>query len=169
MKDLPGKVAVAAGGASGIGRALVGRFGHEGMEGMKVLPADVRAEPLDEATRALACEGIEVIGAVHVSSEPKLFIMHFGGATTTGRRELAQRYQIGVSNMLWGNDFSHHGERGHTRANGCDTRSGISPSRKPGRSWALRRPRCTTSAWARWLCCPSASAQPLRIWAKTTR
>jgi hypothetical protein len=31
----------------------------------------------------------------------------FIGATTTERRELARRYEIGVSNMLWGNDFPH--------------------------------------------------------------
>ncbi|HMC40358.1 MAG TPA: amidohydrolase, partial [Acidimicrobiales bacterium] len=31
----------------------------------------------------------------------------FIGATTTERRELARRYEIGVSNLLWGNDFPH--------------------------------------------------------------
>lgn len=31
----------------------------------------------------------------------------FIGATTTERRELAQRYEIGVDNLLWGNDFPH--------------------------------------------------------------
>ena len=31
----------------------------------------------------------------------------FIGATTTERRELARRYEIGVSNMLWGNDYPH--------------------------------------------------------------
>ncbi|BBX60499.1 hypothetical protein MSHO_58440 [Mycobacterium shottsii] len=40
----------------------------------------------------------------------------FIGATTTERRELARRYEIGVSNMLWGNDFPHpEGTWPHTR------------------------------------------------------
>ncbi len=28
-------------------------------------------------------------------------------ATNTKRRELAQRYEIGVDNILWGSDFPH--------------------------------------------------------------
>lgn len=31
----------------------------------------------------------------------------FVGATTTERRELEQRYEIGVDNLLWGNDYPH--------------------------------------------------------------
>lgn len=31
----------------------------------------------------------------------------FIGATTMERRELARRYEIGVSNLLWGNDYPH--------------------------------------------------------------
>lgn len=31
----------------------------------------------------------------------------FIGATTTERRELAKRYEIGVDNLLWGNDYPH--------------------------------------------------------------
>src|SRR4051812_1109862 len=61
MKDLRGKVAVVTGGAGGIGRAMGRRFGQEGM---KVVLADVLAEPLDEATRALADEGVDAIGVV---------------------------------------------------------------------------------------------------------
>lgn len=61
MQDLQGKVAVVTGGAGGIGRALGKRFG---MEGMKVVLADVLAEPLDRATRALTDEGIEAVGVV---------------------------------------------------------------------------------------------------------
>lgn len=61
MKDLQGKVAVVTGGAGGIGRAMGLRFGREGM---KVVLADVLAGPLDAATRALADEGIEVLGVV---------------------------------------------------------------------------------------------------------
>ncbi|BAV39958.1 SDR family oxidoreductase [Mycobacterium ulcerans] len=61
MQDLQGKVAVVTGGAGGIVRALGKRFG---MEGMKVVLADVLAEPLDRATRALTDEGIEAVGVV---------------------------------------------------------------------------------------------------------
>src|SRR5262249_27840353 len=61
LKDLRGKVAVVTGGAGGIGQAIGRRFGQEGM---KVVLADVLAEPLDDATRALAAEGIEAAGVV---------------------------------------------------------------------------------------------------------
>jgi NAD(P)-dependent dehydrogenase (short-subunit alcohol dehydrogenase family) len=61
MNDLRGKVAVITGGAGGIGQAIGRRFGQQGM---KVVLADVLAEPLDEATRALAAEGIEAAGVV---------------------------------------------------------------------------------------------------------
>jgi NAD(P)-dependent dehydrogenase (short-subunit alcohol dehydrogenase family) len=59
--QLRGKTAVVTGGAGGIGRALGRRFGREGM---KVVLADVLAEPLDEATRDLQDEGIEAVGVV---------------------------------------------------------------------------------------------------------
>ncbi|WP_122444689.1 SDR family NAD(P)-dependent oxidoreductase [Mycobacterium attenuatum] len=61
VRDLQGKVAVVTGGAGGIGRAIGRRLGQEGM---KVVLADVLAEPLDAATRELADQGIEVAGVV---------------------------------------------------------------------------------------------------------
>ncbi len=61
ITDLRGKVAVVTGGAGGIGQAMGRRFGQEGM---KVVLADVLAGPLDEATRALADEGIDVAAVV---------------------------------------------------------------------------------------------------------
>ena len=61
MTDLRGKTAVVTGGAGGIGRAIGRRFGQEGM---KVVLADVLAEPLDEAARALVDEGIDAVGVV---------------------------------------------------------------------------------------------------------
>jgi predicted TIM-barrel fold metal-dependent hydrolase len=40
----------------------------------------------------------------------------FIGASNTRRRELARRYEIGVDNLLWGNDFPHpEGTWPHTR------------------------------------------------------
>jgi Amidohydrolase len=39
------------------------------------------------------------------------------GASNTRRRELARRYEIGVGNLMWGNDFPHpEGTWPHTRA-----------------------------------------------------
>jgi predicted TIM-barrel fold metal-dependent hydrolase len=41
----------------------------------------------------------------------------FIGASNTRRRELARRYEIGVGNMMWGNDFPHpEGTWPHTRS-----------------------------------------------------
>ena len=38
------------------------------------------------------------------------------GASNTRRRELARRYEIGVGNIMWGNDFPHpEGTWPHTR------------------------------------------------------
>jgi NAD(P)-dependent dehydrogenase (short-subunit alcohol dehydrogenase family) len=53
MDELDGKVAVVTGAASGIGLALVTRFGREGM---RVVLADVEREPLDRAAAALSQE-----------------------------------------------------------------------------------------------------------------
>ena len=40
----------------------------------------------------------------------------FIGASNTRRRELARRYEIGVGNLMWGNDFPHpEGTWPHTR------------------------------------------------------
>ena len=40
----------------------------------------------------------------------------FIGASNTRRRELARRYEIGVGNIMWGNDFPHpEGTWPHTR------------------------------------------------------
>lgn len=59
MTDLRGRTAVVTGGAGGIGQALARRFGRDGMN---VVLADVLADPLQAATRALTEEGIEAVG-----------------------------------------------------------------------------------------------------------
>lgn len=61
MKDLHGKVAVVTGGGGGIGRAMGQRFAEQGM---KVVLADVQAEPLQLAVKELEAEGYEAIGVV---------------------------------------------------------------------------------------------------------
>jgi NAD(P)-dependent dehydrogenase (short-subunit alcohol dehydrogenase family) len=53
MEELSGKVAVVTGAASGIGRALAGRFAREGMS---VVLADIERDQLDAAAEALAGE-----------------------------------------------------------------------------------------------------------------
>ena len=58
MKEFSGKVAVVTGGASGIGLALARRFARDGM---KLVLADVEAEPLEAAAKALEGEGAEVL------------------------------------------------------------------------------------------------------------
>ena len=59
MRDLTGRVAVVTGAASGMGRAFAERFAAEGM---RVVLADVEAEPLDRAVTELRGAGRDVIG-----------------------------------------------------------------------------------------------------------
>lgn len=61
MQDLTGKNAVVTGAASGIGRALAGRFAAEGM---RVVLADVEAAPLEAAAKELRADGAEVAQVV---------------------------------------------------------------------------------------------------------
>ena len=58
MRELKGKVAVVTGGASGIGRAMAERFAREGM---KIVLADVEAEPLAKARDEIGRGGVEAI------------------------------------------------------------------------------------------------------------
>ncbi|TVR25833.1 MAG: SDR family NAD(P)-dependent oxidoreductase [Ilumatobacter sp.] len=61
MEHFEGRVAVVTGGAGGIGRAMGEAFGHEGM---RVVLADVQAEPLDATVAELRADGLDVIGVV---------------------------------------------------------------------------------------------------------
>ena len=61
MKEFADRVAVVTGAASGIGRALAGRFAAAQM---KVVLADVEAEALGTAERELRAQGAEVLGVV---------------------------------------------------------------------------------------------------------
>jgi NAD(P)-dependent dehydrogenase (short-subunit alcohol dehydrogenase family) len=61
VKDLAGRVAVVTGGAGGVGRAIGERLAREGM---KVVLADVFAEPLDEAVDSLRTAGHDALGVV---------------------------------------------------------------------------------------------------------
>jgi len=61
MQDLSGKVAVVTGAASGIGRALAGRFARAGM---KLALADIEGGPLAETAKALEFDGAEVLAEI---------------------------------------------------------------------------------------------------------
>jgi NAD(P)-dependent dehydrogenase (short-subunit alcohol dehydrogenase family) len=61
MKSLTGKVAVVTGGAGGIGRAMGERFAQEGM---RVMLADVQAEPLDRTVAECRAAGLDITGHV---------------------------------------------------------------------------------------------------------
>ena len=58
MEHLEGRVAVVTGAASGIGRALAGRFAQEGM---KVVLADIETDPLERAVAEIRATGAEAI------------------------------------------------------------------------------------------------------------
>jgi NAD(P)-dependent dehydrogenase (short-subunit alcohol dehydrogenase family) len=61
MRNVVGKVAVVTGGGQGIGRALVERFGAEGM---KVVIADVVPQLVETTTAELRDQGLDVFGVV---------------------------------------------------------------------------------------------------------
>lgn len=116
MKVLPGKVAVVTGGAGGIGRAMGRRFGQEGM---KVVLADVLAEPLDRATRELADEGVEVAGVVtdvtdyaSVESLAKEALSRFGAVHVvcnnagTGGVSEGYMWEHDLADWRWGIDVN---------------------------------------------------------------
>jgi len=67
MRDLAGKVAVVTGAASGIGLAVCRRLG---MDGMRVMMADIEEPALAAAARALSADGIETAAAVTDTSDP---------------------------------------------------------------------------------------------------
>jgi NAD(P)-dependent dehydrogenase (short-subunit alcohol dehydrogenase family) len=67
MRELAGRVAVVTGAASGIGLALSRRLG---LEGMRVMMADVDAPALTAAARLLEADGIDAAATVTDVSDP---------------------------------------------------------------------------------------------------
>ncbi|WP_158018264.1 SDR family NAD(P)-dependent oxidoreductase [Mycobacterium basiliense] len=114
--DLRGKAAVVTGGAGGIGLAMGRRFGQEGMA---VVLADVLAAPLQQATRALAGEGIEVAGVVtdvtdysSVESLAKEVLHRFGAVHVvcnnagTGGVSEGYMWEHDLADWRWGIDVN---------------------------------------------------------------
>ena len=116
MNDLRDRVAVVTGGAGGIGRAMGRRFGQEGM---RVVLADVLAEPLHEAVRTLASEGVDVLGVVtdvtdywSVESLAKAAVDHFGAVHVvcnnagTGGVSEGYMWEHDLADWRWGIDVN---------------------------------------------------------------
>jgi NAD(P)-dependent dehydrogenase (short-subunit alcohol dehydrogenase family) len=116
MTDLRAKVAVITGGAGGIGQAIGRRFGHKGM---KVVLADVLKDPLGQATRALADEGIEAVGVLtdvtdysSVESLAKETLDRFGAAHVvcnnagTGAVSEGYMWEHDLADWRWGIDVN---------------------------------------------------------------
>ena len=61
VDDLPGRVAVVTGAASGLGRAMAERFAAEGM---RIVVSDIDPAGLDEVARTLTDAGSEVHAVV---------------------------------------------------------------------------------------------------------
>ena len=57
----------------------------------------------------LGQKGAEKLSSMGIQTQPsELFDRNcFIGSSNTKRREIGMRYEIGIDNMLWGNDFPH--------------------------------------------------------------
>ena len=82
--DVAGKVAVVTGAASGMGLAMANTFA---LAGMKIVLADIEAEPLDEVVRDLVSNGHEAVGVLtdvskldEVEKLADTTLSHFGAA-----------------------------------------------------------------------------------------
>src|SRR5437870_1209504 len=101
MRDLTGRVAVVTGAASGIGRALAGRFAAQGM---KVVLADVEDEPLERAVKELEADGAttiavrtDVSSASDVEALASRTLSEFGGVHV-----VCNNAGVAVPGTLWG-------------------------------------------------------------------
>ena len=102
MKELKGKVAVVTGAASGIGRAMAGRFAAEGM---KVVLADLEEDALKRTERELKAAGAAVTAKrTDVSrSEDVEALARFTVDTFGAVHVLCNNAGVGVGGVTWQN------------------------------------------------------------------
>lgn len=151
MGEFDGWVGVVTGGAGGIGTAIGRRFGQEGM---KVVLADVLAEPLERVAATLREEGFDAIGVVtdvtdfaSVESLAKEAFAHYGRVDVvcnnagTGSVSEGYMWDHDLADWRWGIDVNVlgviHGikafvprllDQGHGHVvNTCSGNGGIAP------------------------------------------
>jgi NAD(P)-dependent dehydrogenase (short-subunit alcohol dehydrogenase family) len=104
-----GDVCVVTGAASGIGRALAGAFGSEGL---RVVLADVNESLLDEAVAELATTGVDCIGQATDVRDPasvellaEVAVEHFGGVqvicNNAGVSTMGKQWEISAQDWDW--------------------------------------------------------------------
>ncbi|MBE0615843.1 MAG: SDR family oxidoreductase [Burkholderiales bacterium] len=109
MKDFQGKVAVITGGASGLGRAMAGRFAREGM---CIVLADVEPDALAKAEKEMKAAGAKVIGvrtdvskAAEVEALAQKTLAAFGAvhllANNAGVAPLGNAWENSVADWEW--------------------------------------------------------------------
>jgi NAD(P)-dependent dehydrogenase (short-subunit alcohol dehydrogenase family) len=99
VRELAGRVAVVTGAASGMGRAFAQRFAEEGM---RVVLADIEAEPLSLAVSELRAAGHDVVGVpVDVSQRASVDALAASAVRAFGAINLAVN-NAGVEGYLDG-------------------------------------------------------------------
>ena len=100
MKDLDGRVAVVTGAASGIGRALAERFAAEGM---RLVLADVEAEPLAATADALRQAGADVETSTADVSRPEALeeLADLCQSRFDGAHVLCNNAGVAVGGLSW--------------------------------------------------------------------
>ncbi len=104
MEDLKGKVAVVTGGAGGIGKAICHRFG---IEGMRVVVADLDRAGLDETVAELREHGFDATGLVtDVTKRESLDALREGTLEAYGAVHVLCN-NAGIANTSFGNVWEH--------------------------------------------------------------
>ena len=121
-------------------------------------PSAARSGPPTCSGRWTSCTTASTAPASSASSSPPSMSMrpseYFDrncaiGASNTRRRELARRYEIGVGNLMWGNDFPHpEGTWPHTREFLRDAFCDIPVDETAADARRATPPRCTASTSA---------------------
>lgn len=102
MKEFKDKVAVITGAASGIGRAMAGRFAAEGM---KLVLSDIEEVALAKAEAELKAKGTTVLGVVTDVADPKAIenLAEQTYATFGAANILCNNAGVAVGGPIWEN------------------------------------------------------------------